>query len=167
MKYRDRKKIIHKQFGEDFKLNRANYPETFVGSKESIKRYVNVFWKNRSQEDVAIDKLFNITKINVEQWLIEEFGLLIRGPLEIKAVGGSTPTIKIPIREFADNLESLISGSAEASKGMLAFCTQEIINKYDVRAIALGDNFVTYCNLAVDAIADEFESTYKKKRADT
>jgi hypothetical protein len=166
MKYHDRKKIIHKQFGEDFKLNRINYSETVVGSKESIKRYVNEFWKNRPIEDVAIDKLFNITKTNVEQWLIEELGLLMRGPLEINAIGGATPTVQIPIREFADNLESLISGSAEASKDLLDFCTQEIINKYDVRAIALGNNFITYSNLPAEAIGNEFESTYKKKRAD-
>jgi hypothetical protein len=163
MKYRDRKKTIHKQFGEDFKLNRSNYPNTVVGAKDSIRRYVNEFWKNRPKEDVAIDKLFSITQKNVEHWLLEELGLLIRGPLEIKAVGGSTFTVPVSIRDFADNLEALITGSAEASTELLAFCTQEIINKYDVRVIALGDNFITYSNLPVEAIADEFECSYKKR----
>lgn len=163
MKYRDRKKIIHKQFGEDFKLNRSNYPDTVTGAKDSIKRYVNEFWKNRPKEDVAIDKLFSITQRNVEQWLLEELGLLIRGPLEIKALGGPTLTVPVSIRDFADNLEALITGSAEGSTELLAFCTQDIINKFDVRVIALGDNFITYSNLPVEAIADEFERTYKKK----
>jgi hypothetical protein len=95
MKYRDRKKTIHKQFEEDFKLNRSNYPDTVAGAKDSIRRYVNEFWKNRPKEDVAIDKLFSITQKNVEQWLLEELGLLIRGPLQIKAVGGSTLTVPV------------------------------------------------------------------------
>jgi hypothetical protein len=45
----------------------------------------------------------------------------------------------------------------------LVFCTQDTINKYDVRVIAFGDNFITYSNLPVEAMADEFKRKYKKK----
>ncbi|OQP65424.1 hypothetical protein A3860_17320 [Niastella vici] len=145
-------------------VNRNNYTETITGTKKSVKQYVSEFWEKRSIDEVNTDMFYKIRKKDVETWLLEEVDLLIRGPLKIKAVGGTVPTINISIREFADNLEALSSGRNEASKEMLEFCTQVIINKYGVGAIVLGDKFVTYCGFKAEEMIDEFLKKYKKKK---
>lgn len=164
MNYFARKKKVLKLFGKEFIENRNNYTQTVTGTKKSIKKYISEFWEKRSEYDIDIDKFYKIRKTHVEGWLLEEVDLLIRGPLKIRTVGGTVPTVDVSIRDFADNLEALSSGRNEATSEMLEFCTQVIINKYNVGAIALGDKFVTYCGFKAEEMIAEFSDKNKKKK---
>ena len=85
--------------------------------------------------------------------------------LKLKTIGGQKAIIEVEAKLLADNFEQFQTGRKEASKEMVEFTTQDIVDRYNIKALMSvdGKDFMTYNNFDLMAVLDEFESKYLKK----
>lgn len=81
--------------------------------------------------------------------------------LILKTIGCKENTVEIDVKLLADHLEISQTGDKQASPEMMAFTTQEIVDKFHIKAImdVGGNKLLTFNNFDIAAVLDEFDST--------
>lgn len=82
--------------------------------------------------------------------------------LKLQTIGGLSKETEISVNQLADYLEESQTGSKKAGAEMIAFSNQELVDKFEIKAIMEigGEKFLKFNKFDISAVLDEFDTLY-------